>query len=532
MPMPSFRSSLAPRVLRSFLAIFLILLVPTVLAAWHLRAASAANDALVHGQLGKQQLVAEWLGIARLNGARALALAKSDSLESSDFFQEQLRAGDAEAIQLKRRLAALRTDPDKLGTDPDERALLAAAADSEAQFAALRGQLAALKDSGRTQDVERLAADALPRAAAAYVGSLDSLWRHQRATAEAMSARLAAGYRQALALLLLCAAAALAAGAALAWRLTRSIVQPLRAALALAHRVADGRLEHGALEGGHGEIGQLVHALQAMTVRLASVVTEVRAGADRVDDAARTMARENGDLSRRTAQQAAAVESTVAAVAELVASVQRNHRDAGRASELASSSTAVARQGGAAVQEVVLGMDSLQAAAQRIVDIIGVIDGLAFQTNLLALNAAVEAARAGAQGRGFAVVAGEVRQLAQRSAAAAGEIKHLIEDAAARIRQGARQAHAAGATMEGIVDSVERLTAVLHAIAHACAEQDVTVRAIGQAIGEIDDVTQRNARLVENAGAAARSVHAAATGLSGTMDFFDVGSGGRLLAAA
>ncbi|TFW16645.1 HAMP domain-containing protein [Massilia arenosa] len=513
---PTSSHSIAPRVLRSFLGIFVILMVPCGLAAWNLRAASAAHDALLHGPLARQQLAAEWLGAARLNSARTWALAKSDSLEAGDYFQQQLDEGDRQRAILHARLRQLPAAPAE--QDPVVTALRA-----EEAFLRLRRQLTALKDSGRTQDVERLAAGPLSAAMQHYVSSLDRLVRQHSTQAERMSAELTAQSRQAFALVAACAASALAAAVFLAWRLARSIIAPLQDAVTLARHVAEGQLDRDdALSPGRDEIGQLFTALQHMTARLAAVVTQVRDSAHRVDDAAREMNQGNAELAHRTAQQAVAVERTVTAMSELAATVRQNHQNARLASDVATASSDVARQGGAAVHELVTGMDTLEHAARRIVDIIAVIDSLAFQTNLLALNAAVEAARAGEHGRGFAVVAGEVRRLAQRSAAAAGEIKVLIHDATGRIGISTRQAHAAGETMQEVVASVARLTAVLRDIATASAEQDASVQAIEQAVGAIDDVTQRNAHLVQQASAAARSVHAEATGLTGTMKYFSV----------
>ena len=316
-----------------------------------------------------------------------------------------------------------------------------------------------------------------------------------------------------LAILLSCAAA---------WYLTRAIGKPLDQAVALARRVADGDLSAEAPPASRNEFGQLLAALHAMTASLAGIVKDVRGGSEVIASASTQIAAGNMDLSSRTEQQASAIEETAASVEELSTTVRQNADNARQANELAASATQVATRGGAVVAEVVGTMGEINASSRRIVDIIGVIDGIAFQTNILALNAAVEAARPGEQGRGFAVVATEVRNLAQRSAAAAKEIKELIGDSVDKVEAGSRLVDQDGTTMEDIVQSVRRVAGIMGEISMASTEHSAGLDQIHRAIGQMDQVTQQNAALVEEAASAAESLRESAAGLAERVSVFKI----------
>ncbi|SFL56256.1 methyl-accepting chemotaxis protein [Rugamonas rubra] len=292
-------------------------------------------------------------------------------------------------------------------------------------------------------------------------------------------------------------------GATLALWLARSIVGPMREAVAMARRIAGGDL--GARIGPQpaNETGQVLQAMQEMNDSLLELIGQVGRGTAVIGGAADEIASGNQDLSNRTEQQAAALEQTAASMEQLTATVRQNAEHAGQASALADSASTVAQRGGADVQQVVGTMASINTASKKIVEIIGVIDGIAFQTNILALNAAVEAARAGEQGRGFAVVAAEVRGLAQRSAAAAQEIKVLIDDSVGQVVLGTELADKARATMEQVVGGVQRVSAIVGEIALASAEQTEGLAQVHQAIASMDQATQHNAALVRQAAAAA-----------------------------
>jgi methyl-accepting chemotaxis protein len=263
-----------------------------------------------------------------------------------------------------------------------------------------------------------------------------------------------------------------------------------------------------------------MQALKDMNDSLVRIVGEVRNGTDTIASASGQIAAGNLDLSGRTEQQAGSLEETAASMEQLTATVKQNADNARQANQLAVAASGVAVRGGSVVAEVVGTMGAINASSRKIVDIIGVIDGIAFQTNILALNAAVEAARAGEQGRGFAVVAAEVRNLAQRSAAAAKEIKTLIGDSVDKVEEGSKQVAEAGKTMDEIVDSVKRVTDIMAEISAASQEQTSGIEQINQAIMQMDQVTQQNAALVEQAAAAAASLQEQASNLSQGVSVF------------
>ncbi|WP_460828837.1 methyl-accepting chemotaxis protein, partial [Massilia agilis] len=296
--------------------------------------------------------------------------------------------------------------------------------------------------------------------------------------------------------------------------LLRSIFRPLNEAVAAARRVAQGDLSGTIAPGSHNEFGQLLAALAEMNAALARIVGEVREGTNAIASGSTQIAAGNMDLSARTEQQASALEETAASVEQLTSTVRQNADNARQANALAATASGVAERGGAVVAEVVGTMGAINDSARRIVDIISVIDGIAFQTNILALNAAVEAARAGEQGRGFAVVAAEVRNLAQRAASAAGEIKGLITDSVAKVDSGTKLVDEAGATMKEIVASIRQVADIMAEISAASMEQTSGIEQIHQAVGQLDEATQRNAGLVEEAAGAAQSLQDRAAALA------------------
>ncbi|MDB5849416.1 MAG: hypothetical protein JWP29_3168 [Rhodoferax sp.] len=278
-----------------------------------------------------------------------------------------------------------------------------------------------------------------------------------------------------------------------------------------------------------GDTQSVMASLKDMQASLSDTVTQVRRSAEGVATASSEISHGNNDLSARTEQQASALEQTAASMEELGSTVRQNAESAREASRLASAASQVADQGGDAVRQVVDTMKGINDSSRRIVDIIGVIDGIAFQTNILALNAAVEAARAGEQGRGFAVVASEVRSLAQRSADAAKEIKALIATSVERVEQGTVLVDRAGGTMQELVQSIRQLTTLMTEISHASTEQSAGVNQVGEAVSQMDQATQQNAALVEESAAAAQSLREQAQQLVQAVSVFQVGGGRGLL---
>jgi methyl-accepting chemotaxis protein len=340
---------------------------------------------------------------------------------------------------------------------------------------------------------------------------------------EAAAAAFVTAYRLSLGL----GIASFLLAAVIAWLVSRSITRPLNEAVAIAKTVASGDLSSTIVVTSTDETGQLIESLRAMNESLQQIVGKVRAGTDTIATASSEIAAGNLDLSSRTEQQASALEETASSMEELTTTVKQNADNARQANALADSASAVAKQGGEVVARVIETMNSIDDSSKRIVDIISVIDGIAFQTNILALNAAVEAARAGEQGRGFAVVASEVRNLAQRSATAAKEIKSLIADSVQKVDIGSELVIEAGATIERIVHSVRQVNDIMAEISTASIEQEQGIGQINQAITEMDTVTQQNAALVEESAAAAQSLQAQSSGLVELVSVFKLAAGSK-----
>ncbi|MGV8866609.1 MAG: methyl-accepting chemotaxis protein [Janthinobacterium svalbardensis] len=307
--------------------------------------------------------------------------------------------------------------------------------------------------------------------------------------------------------------------------LARRITASLKNAIDVAHTIAGGDLSVQISATSKDEVGQLMTAMAEMSESLVRIVAEVRSGTETIGTASIEIAAGNLDLSARTEQQAGSLEETASAMEELTATVRQNSDNARQAKQMAVSASDKAVRGGEVMGDVIRTMQAIDSASNKIADIISVIDGIAFQTNILALNAAVEAARAGEQGRGFAVVATEVRNLAHRSAAAAKEIKALISDSVEQVEQGGKLVQQAGAAMTEVVDTVRSVTDIVSEISAASAEQSTGIDEINRAITQMDEVTQQNAALVEEAAAASQSLQEQASKLASVVGAFKLAHG-------
>jgi methyl-accepting chemotaxis protein len=341
-----------------------------------------------------------------------------------------------------------------------------------------------------------------------------------RKGSEEASASASNAYHSSLIVTLALIAVALMSGIAVAILIARSIVMPIKTAVSVAETVASGDLTSQIHVEGRDETSDLLRALQVMSGKLANLVGSVRQSSESIATGSSEIAAGNTDLSQRTEEQAAALEETAASMEQLTATVRQNAENAKQGNTLAQDASAVASKGGSIVDRVIATMQDIQSRSEKVSDIISVIDGIAFQTNILALNAAVEAARAGEQGRGFAVVAGEVRTLAQRSAAAAKEIKDLIDQSVTAVKEGSTLVNEAGVTMHEVVRSVAKVTDLMAEISASAAEQHTGIEQVNQAVMQMDEVTQQNAALVEEASAAAQSMAAQSSSLKEIMATF------------
>jgi methyl-accepting chemotaxis protein len=427
------------------------------------------------------------------------------------------------AVQVKAAQAKAATNWNAwLATDIDasERALIGQATPLMAKADAVTAELLAALAKDDVDGVFKLASNSLYPSVDPLAEVIDkaALLQLEGAAAEYSAAQKL--YGVVLWTTLAVGACALALATLVSAGLVRSITGGIDAAVKVARTVAAGDLGSRIVVDRHDEIGTMLAALKHMNESLVAIVGDVRNASESIATGSSQIAHGNADLSQRTEEQASNLEQTAASMEQLGATVRHNADTARRASELAEGASRVAAQGGDVVGQVVATMDDITGSSRRITDIIGVIDGIAFQTNILALNAAVEAARAGEQGRGFAVVASEVRSLAQRSATAAREIKVLIGESVGKVENGTRLVADAGRTMGDIVDQVRRVSTLIAEISGASDEQSRGIGQIGDAVTQLDQVTQQNAALVEESAAAAESLRVQADALARTVGTF------------
>jgi methyl-accepting chemotaxis protein len=419
----------------------------------------------------------------------------------------------------------------ELIADDKDKALLAADRDALTEFDAMSKNVIALANDDKLDE----AATMLTSNAAIGTKVNDAISAHGKYNEELgkKAADDAAATLKSSNLLEVILALAVVAGiTGIGLMLARNLIRSLNEAVHIAQTVAGGDLTGRIDVASKDEVGKLLQALKEMNDSLVKIVGEVRVGTDTMLTASSEIATGNLDLSSRTESQASSLEETASSMEELTSTVRQNADNARQANQLAQKATEVASKGGAVVSEAVATMSSISESSRKIVDIIGVIDGIAFQTNILALNAAVEAARAGEQGRGFAVVAAEVRNLAQRAATAAKEIKILIGDSVEKVEAGTKLVNEAGGTMTEVVDSVRHVTDIMGEITAASEEQSRGIEQINQAVIDMDNVTQQNAALVEQAAAAAGSMQDQAAKLTQVVSVFRINGSAMPLANA
>jgi len=501
------------RLAAGFGLVLMLLVVVAAIGLQALHTVGGATRSMIDEDWVKAEAAATIDTMTRANARRTLELF----VAPDDAYRNRVRGMIASnrreidsALDTLRRLVASSEGKERLA---DLAAKRAAYVDSFTRVDSLVG-------AGRRDDAQRLVlAETLPclDALQESVHALNVLQKRRAEDAGlAVQDKIASGRL----LMLVLGAAALVLGVLFSALLARSIVLPLRRAVAVARRVADGDLTSTIDADSNDEVGELLAALAAMNANLGTMVGEVRRGTETIATASTQIASGNFDLAARTEMQASALQESASSMEELTGAVQQNADNARQANALATSTARITAEGSDAVARVAATMHEISDGARRIADITGLIDGIAFQTNILALNAAVEAARAGEQGRGFAVVASEVRNLAQRSAAAAKEIRHVIDDSTAKIAGGTALTTLAADTMGRVLASVQQVTGIMAEITAASDEQRVGIEQVNQAVGQMDSVTQQNAALVEQAAAAAQALQEQAQTLNETIRIF------------
>ncbi len=494
-------------------AILLIMVLLTGLGIWRMQVISDVTETMTRYDSARLQETVRWRENTQKNWIRTRAMLLNADRQFNKIWEEEIAATSAIISEAQKKIESL------LRTERG-RQLFQDIGKERTAYRNLRAQLMERSASGEyvAQEVEenlKPLAETYDRALARFEQAQLEAYIQTRTDA-------LAEVRQSQTILAIGAAITLILGLLGAWSLGRSITHPLQQAMDHAQGIAQGNLAQTITASGKDETAALLRTLHDMQAKLAGIVAGVRQNADSVATASTEIAQGNNDLSARTEQQASALQQTAASMEQLGSTVRQNADNAAQANQLAMSANDVASQSGSVVEQMVTTMRDIQDSSQRIADIIGVIDSIAFQTNILALNAAVEAARAGEQGRGFAVVAAEVRALAGRSADAAKEIKGLIDTSVQRVGHGTQLADRAGVSMQEMVGAIRRVTDIMGEISAASREQSSGVVQVGAAITQMDHATQQNAALVEESAAAADNLRGQAAQLVQAMAFFQV----------
>ncbi len=506
------------------LAIIVLLVAVVGFAGYRSSKSQAQADAVTRELATRVESALKWQGLTETNAARTQAMIVSSDPAVEAEFKDVIAATSAQIGQVQKSLEAMElTEADK--------AQLAKIAAARSAMLDLRKKATQMKSEGRNDEAIALVKQSYNPTVAAYLQSLRDFVDLQQKYAVQRQSELGADRMRTVQLAGVMVALVLAGIGLGAYYLIRSIQQPLAQAQTLAQHIAAGDLSSQETVTRGDEFGDLLRSLYAMSDSLGRMVYQVRQSTDSIATASSEIAQGNHDLSARTEQTSSNLQETAAAMEQFTSTIQQSAQSAQQASSLANGAASVARKGGDVVSQVVSTMEEIQRSSSKIADIIGVIDGIAFQTNILALNAAVEAARAGEQGRGFAVVASEVRSLAGRSAEAAKEIKQLIGVSVDKVEAGSSLVQQAGSTMQEIVQSVQRVTDMIGEITAASTEQSAGIAQVNQAVGNLDQMTQQNAALVEESTAAAQSLREQADQLAQAVSQFKVNGATDTLAA-
>ncbi|MGV7207879.1 methyl-accepting chemotaxis protein [Oxalobacteraceae bacterium A2-2] len=514
---------MAYKLLLSFFIALLLTLIIGIFGIYQNSRLNTASAAVLNDTLPSVRLAL--LMKATLNRMRVSELQHILSAEEKDYayYEKSIvtRSKEFSDYQSQYRLLARSPDEDKLVMSLETAFKSYSVANDKIMALSRKGQKDEARDAIRGESVK------LFREANDVVDKLVELSKTESDSAKERNEALYASSRNWIIAILI---SALLVNVALALYIARLISRPLHAAVQVAEKAAQGDLTAHIAPDSTDEIGLLLRALQTMNTNLQGLVGQVRKGTETLNVASQEIAAGNLDLSARTEEQAASLEETASAMEQLTSTIKQNADYARQANSLAISATEVAGRGGKVVGEVISTMNAINESSHKIVDIIAVIDGIAFQTNILALNAAVEAARAGEQGRGFAVVASEVRNLAQRSAAAAKEIKDLINGSVERVSAGSKLVDLAGHTMTEVNESVRKVSSIVTDISAATQEQSVGIEEINIAIAKMDTVTQQNAALVEESAAASQSMQDLAADLSNSVNLFRIDNNNSAIA--
>jgi methyl-accepting chemotaxis protein len=501
----------------AFAVILAITAAISGIGVWQVGSLKEVSKQIATVELQRSMLSQRWASQIRINWVRAASALTTNDATYIESLQKDMAATSKSISEDQKKLVEL--------TNSDQaKQLLDTVAKARSVYVGARAELIKKQKAG--EDISDAVDRELRPLAETYLIAVDAVAKNAGEYLVAVQTRTESAATTSQVALSVGAAISIILGVLLAVLATRSITSPILQAVRSADAITNGDLTYEIDIEGKDEAARLLQALSAMRKNLARVVGEVREGSESVATASSEIAQGNNDLSARTEQQASALEETAASMEQLSATVKQNADSAQQANQLAMSASTVAIKGGAVVAQVVDTMKGINDASKKISDIISVIDGIAFQTNILALNAAVEAARAGEQGRGFAVVASEVRSLAGRSADAAKEIKTLINASVEQVTRGTTLVDQAGVTMTEVVSSIKRVTDLMGEISAASNEQSLGVGQIGEAVQQMDQVTQQNAALVEEMAAAASSLKSQAQELVGTVAVFKLAPGG------